>query len=88
MQDITLRNIADACACSESTISHLFKEYTGQSVKRYINSLRLKRAEEFLVSTDLPISNIALLCGYVNTNYFSTAFKKEFGASPNQYRAK
>ncbi len=87
-QDITLRSIADACACSESTVSHLFKEYTGQSVKKYINNLRIKRAEKFLVSTDLPISNIALLCGYANTNYFSTAFKKEFGLSPKQYRAK
>ncbi len=88
MQDITIRNIADACACSESTVSHLFKEYTNQSVKKYINTLRVKRAEKFLISTDLPISRIALLCGYANANYFSTAFKKEFGLSPNQYRTK
>lgn len=86
MQDITLRSIADACACSESTVSHLFKEYTNQSVKKYINNLRIKQAEKLLLTTDLPIGNIATLCGFTDTNYFSTAFKKSVGLSPVKYR--
>ena len=86
MQDITLRSIADACACSESTVSHLFKEYTNQSVKKYINNLRIKQAERLLLTTDLPIGNIAILCGFTDTNYFSTAFKKSVGLSPVKYR--
>ena len=87
MQDITLRSIAEACACSESTVSHLFKEYMNQSVRKYINHMRIKQAEKFLTSTDLPISRIADFCGFANTNYFSTAFKKEFGMSPRKFRA-
>ena len=87
MQDITLRSIADACACSESTVSHLFKEYTDQSVKKYINNLRIKQAEKLLLTTDLPIGNIAILCGFADTNYFSTAFKKKNGFSPMEFRA-
>ena len=87
-RDITLRSIADACACSESTVSHLFKEYTNQSVKKYVNQLRIKQAEKFLLSSDIPIGNIAQLCGFENSNYFSTAFKKRFGVSPTEYRAK
>lgn len=86
MQDVTLRSIADACACSESTVSHLFKEYTNQPVKKYIKNLRIKQAEKLLLTSDLPIGNIALLCGFENTNYFSTAFKKQTGISPTQYR--
>lgn len=86
MQDITIRSIADACVCSESTVSHLFKEYTNQSVKKYINNLRLKQAEKLLLTTDLPIGNIATLCGFTDTNYFSTAFKKSVGLSPVKYR--
>ena len=86
MQDITLRSIADACACSESTVSHLFKEYTDQSVKKYINNLRIKQAEKLLLTTDLPIGNIATLCGFTDTNYFSTAFKKSVGLPPMKYR--
>ncbi len=87
MQDITLRSIADACACSESTVSHLFKEYTNQSVKKYINDLRIKQAEKLLLTTNLPVNNIALLCGFADTNYFSTAFKKRFCLSPAKFRA-
>jgi AraC-like DNA-binding protein len=86
MHDISLRNIADACACSESTVSHLFKQYTNQSVKKYINSLRIKQAEKLLATSDLPIGKIANLCGYADTNYFSTAFKKQWGVSPKMYR--
>lgn len=86
MQDITLRSIADACACSESTVSHLFKEYVNQSVKKYINNFRIKQAEKLLLTTDLPIGNIAILCGFTDTNYFSTAFKKRVGLSPAKFR--
>lgn len=66
--------------------THLFKEYTNQSVKKYINNLRIKQAERLLVTTDLPIGNIATLCGFADTNYFSTAFKKNVGLSPVKYR--
>ena len=86
MQNITIRSIADACACSESTVSHLFKEYTNQSVKKYVNNLRIKQAEKLLLTTDLPIGNVAILCGFTDTNYFSTAFKKSVGLSPVKYR--
>lgn len=86
MQELSLRSIADACACSESTVSHLFKEHTGQSVKKYIQALRMEQAEKLLRTSDLPIGQIALLCGFGNTNYFTTAFKKQIGENPTQYR--
>ena len=86
MHDITLRSIADACVCSESTVSHLFKEYTNQSAKKYINNLRIKQSEKLLLTTDLPISNIAHICGFADSNYFSIAFKKYFGLSPAKFR--
>ena len=88
MQEISIQHIADACACCQSTVSHLFKEHTNQSVKKYISTLRLNQAEKLMSASDLSISNIALLCGFTNTNYFSTAFKKEFGVSPSEYRRK
>lgn len=87
-QDITIRDIAAACACSESTVSHLFKEHTGKSVKQYILDLRIKQAERLLLSSGLDIGNVALLCGFSNTNYFSTAFKKLKGISPSKFRGR
>lgn len=85
-EDITLGQIARACSCSESTVSHLFKLYTGVSVKKYIADLRLKKAADFLSESDLSVTDIALLVGFSDANWFSSAFKKRFGVSPSDYR--
>ena len=86
MSEITIRDIAGACACSESTVSHLFKNHFGKSAKAYINELRLNQAKKLLKTSDLSISQVALLSGFSNINYFPTAFKKMVGISPSDYR--
>lgn len=86
MDDITIRDIAQACACSESTVSHLFKLHTGLPIKKYIAELRVNQAKNFLTISDMPISTVALMCGYANINYFATAFKKQTGVTPTEYR--
>lgn len=86
MHDITLRNIADACGCSESTAAHLFKKYTNRTIKEYILDSRIEYAKKLLRTSDISITNIALLCGFSNSNYFSSVFKKLTGNSPTHYR--
>lgn len=88
MHEISIQQVAESCVCSKSTVSHLFKEYMNTSVKKYVNTLRLNQAEKLIKASDLPVSNIALLCGFTSINYFSSAFKKEFGISPTEYRKK
>ena len=85
MNDISIKEIAFACACSESTVSHLFKSKTGLSVKEYIIDLRIKQAKKLLTATDLPVFTVAELCGFSNPNYFPTAFKKHTGMTPTEY---
>lgn len=86
MRDITIRDVAQACACSESTVCHLFKQRTGLPIKKYIADLRLSQAKKLLSAGDLPISTVALMCGFSNINYFPTAFKKHTGITPTEYR--
>lgn len=86
MNEITIRDIAQACACSQSTVCHVFKQYTGKSTKKYIDNLRINQAKRLLSTSDLPINRIAQLCGFSNINYFPTAFKKQIGISPTEYR--
>lgn len=88
MKDITIADIAHACGYSESSVSHLFKESCNVSVKKYINNLRISQAKKLLVTSSLSISQIAVLCGFSNANYFPTAFKKETGISPTAFRLK
>lgn len=86
MRDITISDIAQACACSESTVCHLFKRYTGKPIKKYITDLRMNQAKKLLSTNDLPISTIAQMCGFSNINYFPTTFKKHVGITPTEYR--
>ena len=84
--DISIDDIAQACACSPSTVSHLFKKHTGVSVMKYIHDLRINQAKKLLTATDLPIATVSQMCGFLNINYFPTAFKKEVGITPTDYR--
>ncbi len=86
MQNISINDIAHACSCSTSTVSHLFKKNTGHSVKAYVVKLRIEQAKKLLQTSDLPINTIAAICGFENTNYFSSSFKKVVGNSPKEYR--
>ena len=64
-----------------------FKECTGVAPLAYLNRMRLERARELLrLESSLSVSEIALLCGYRDPLYFSTAFRRHTGLSPVAYR--
>lgn len=86
MQDITIRNIAIACSCSQSTVTHLFKQYANTTVNTHLTALRIKQAKKLLGTSHLSINEIAMMCGFSNTNYFPTVFKKNTGFTPTEYR--
>jgi YesN/AraC family two-component response regulator len=51
-----------------------------------IQTIKLDKAIELLVSSDLKINDISEVVGYENTTYFIRTFKKLYGISPNKYR--
>lgn len=66
----------------------LFKSEMGMTPHSYLTSLRIQMAEKLLCSTEnieQNISEIAYVCGYCNSLYFSRVFKKYFGYSPKKY---
>lgn len=62
------------------------KSLLGYSVSDYIKTIRLKKAQQLLSETDLPISEIAFAVGFASAAYFSTAFKAKFKISPSEYK--
>ncbi|MBG9979966.1 AraC family transcriptional regulator [Facklamia sp. DSM 111018] len=70
---------------SRSSLQSLFKKYTSQTPKAYINSLRLKRSKLLIHESKMTLSEIASELGYGSIQYFSRAFSKEFGISPSTY---
>jgi transcriptional regulator GlxA family with amidase domain len=54
--------------------------------KRYYDLIRLKRAQKLMTETEMPITEVAIRCGYQSSTQFSAQFKKAFGTSPSAQR--
>ncbi len=84
----TIADIAEACHCSTSTVSHVFKKNSGTTISRYLNDLRFQSAKHLITSTDMSVTEIAYTCGFSDANYFISFFGKEMGMPPLKYRKK
>jgi transcriptional regulator GlxA family with amidase domain len=58
---------------------------TGMSITQFIRNIRLKKAAEMLLETDLSISEVAYQTGFSNPGYFTKCFKEEFGKNPREF---
>lgn len=71
---------------SASRFRHLFKQETGTSPRQYLRELRFRKAEAMLVSTFLPLKEIAEAIGLVSLTHFMKDFKQRHGMTPGEYR--
>ncbi|MGN0318536.1 MAG: AraC family transcriptional regulator [Lachnospira sp.] len=86
LEHITLDDLASISHLNPAYLSKKFKDVNGIGFKEYINTLRIHHAEELLMNSDMSIVEVALSCGYDNSNYFGDIFKKLKGISPSQFR--
>lgn len=63
-----------------------FKQNMGSAFVEYVNSARLERAAEALLSGDSKIMSVAMSAGFDNFSYFIRCFKKRYGLTPSEYR--
>ena len=84
--EIKIPDLAEMEHLSISRYNFLFKDRLGMSPKKYILKLRMSWARELLLSTDLPIKQIGIMCGYDDSHFFSKCYKSFFGVSPTQHR--
>lgn len=85
-QDLSPEIISRAIHISPDYLLHIFKDYTGNSLMKYVAVKRIEESKELLKKTDRKITDIASQVGIPNSQYFSTLFKKYTDMSPNQYR--
>lgn len=85
-KELTLGEVAAKFDMSPSYFSKRFKAITGFSFKEYLIMIRIKEACALLIQSNIPITEIALKCGFSDSNYFGDAFKKVKGVSPRNYR--
>lgn len=82
----TSAQIQEACGLSYKYAGTLFKEVTGQTIKEYQCTLKLRKAEQLLKETDKSIAEVAQLTGFSDMFYFSKIFHKKKGCPPGEYR--
>lgn len=72
--------------CSERALRQQFRTQTGMTINNYLRQLRICHAQYLLQHTELLIGEIAMRCGFEDSNYFSVVFTRETGATPSQWR--
>lgn len=85
-EPITTLSLSVAAHMSQSYFSKLFKRTTGFSPYDYLLCIRLRKAKEMLLQTDLSISEIAFKTGFNSTSNFVYFFKNQVGISPLKFR--
>ncbi|NGP43916.1 AraC family transcriptional regulator [Bacillaceae bacterium SIJ1] len=83
---LSLDKVGSVFQLTETNISRLIKEWTGTTFTTYIWELRLEKAKELLISTDLSVKDIVKEVGYVDVANFSRKFKKTTDLTPGQFR--
>lgn len=84
---INVEALADVAHMSRKTLERCFRESFDMAPMQYVNTLRIRKAEQFLRDTDLKISEIAPRVGVEGANYFARLFRKHTGVEPRTYRA-
>lgn len=85
-EPVSRDDLARSCHLSPSRFHALFTQATGQSPLAYLARLRLRKAQQLLLTTDLSISQIGAQVGYTDAFHFSRTFRSHIGKSPRAYR--
>ena len=86
LEDLRLNDIAAALHINPYYLSHTFKKVVGYSPIQYMIRRRIGESQNLLVNTSYTITDIALRCGYNNSNYFQAVFNSIVGMPPGRYR--
>lgn len=84
-QELSLKSLSRHFALSESCLSRKFKSISGMGLNEYITHVRIHNAARLLSEGDCTITDVAAQCGFNDSNYFASVFKKIKGVTPYKY---
>ncbi len=82
---VSIAETAKLCGMSHNNFRRVFKMSTGLAPLDYLNQFRCRIAKSLLLSSHMPIAQIALRCGYESLSSFNRQFKRHVGMSPREY---
>ena len=87
-ENINIGELAKMCSLSQRSFFRKFRELTGYSPGEYQLMKKLELAEHLLVTTRMPLKQIAHSCGFCDSNYLNKMFAKRYGSAPGAFRRK
>jgi transcriptional regulator GlxA family with amidase domain len=85
-EPISPATLAHDVGLSTRQLERLFRRYLDRSPKRYYMELRLQKARNLLMQTDMSVINVALACGFASPSHFSKCYRAHYGTTPYRER--
>lgn len=83
---LTVQLVAHHFSITPEYLTKLFKEYEGMPTLNFIHNLKISRAKDLLITTNMSIKQIGYYLSYDNIKYFMRLFKKKTGFTPSEFR--
>lgn len=84
--EFTANTITDILHLSRVQLDRRMKQMVGKTITAYLLDRRMMYARELLLTSDLPIVDIAVKCGFDDTSYFSRVFRNYHSKTPSEVR--
>ena len=85
-EPISPSQLAEDVGMSTRQLERLFRRYLNRSPKRYYMELRLGKARNLLMQTDMSVINVALACGFASPSHFSKCYRAHYDTTPYRER--
>lgn len=85
-EPLTAEELADLAGLSLRQVQRMFQKSLGMTPTQYYLRLRLQRARELLLQTDMPVTQIAVACGFQSACHFSKTYRSLYGHPPRSER--
>ncbi len=85
-EDVSLEELAKHCRLSRGHFVKVFRATTGMPPHQWLIAQRVERAKELMMSTDMPLTEIAFQCGFSDQSHFSRLFSRAVGVTPRTWR--
>ncbi|HHA1336940.1 TPA: helix-turn-helix transcriptional regulator [Enterobacter hormaechei subsp. xiangfangensis] len=87
-ESLSRDSVAALFNISANHLSRLFSQQGTMSFVDYVRWVRMAKARTILQKYHLPVGEVAKRCGYADSDYFSRLFRRQFGLTPGEYRAR
>lgn len=84
--DFGIQEICATLQISRAQLHRVLKKTSKKSTSFYIRSVRMRRAKQLLLTSELNVSEVGYAVGYENRSHFSQDFKSEFGYPPSHFK--